>query len=226
MNAEHRDPSSRPLARPALERVAVVPMGHRHLPAVLAIERSVYPRPWSPALFASEIARPGRRYVVGLAPGGRWLALRRLVGYAGIAVDGRRGHVTTVAVHPAHHRRKVASRLLVALLRAAVASGADSVILEVRADNRGAQRLYTGFGFAPVGIRPGYYAETGEDALVMYADDLQGADFAGRLDAQQARLDEPGGSSGAPDIAVPWVRGRVGLGGAAAAAAGGSRRVG
>lgn len=202
------------LARPALADVTVVAMRRRHLRAVLAIEERVYPRPWSPSLFASELAQPDtRRYLVALAPRAARLPIpaRQVVGYAGVMVAVGEAHVTTVAVHPEHHRRKVASRLLVALLSEAISLGAEAATLEVRLANRGAQRLYGGFGFVPAGVRPGYYAETGEDALIMWAYDLQTPAFAERLAVQAARLHRPGGDSGAPDLTVPWVRGRVGL---------------
>ncbi|CAN5366385.1 hypothetical protein BH23ACT7_BH23ACT7_11350 [soil metagenome] len=203
------------LSRPALTDAVVVPMRRRHLRGVLAIEHVVYPRPWSPALFVTELGqRRDRRYVVALAAHGArpppW-PRRLVVGYAGVLMQVGEAHVTTVAVHPRHHRRKVASRLLVAVLAEARALGAEAATLEVRVNNRGAQRLYGGFGFVPVGIRPGYYAETGEDALIMWAHGLQSEDFAARLRAQRARLEAPGGSSGAPDLHVPWVQGRVGL---------------
>jgi ribosomal-protein-alanine N-acetyltransferase len=190
-----------------------VPFRRRHLRGVLAVEHAVYPRPWTPALFTSEITqRDTRRYVVALAPPpGR--ARRRVVGYAGVLVAAGEAHVTTVAVHPEHHRRKVATRLVLALLDAAREMGAEAATLEVRVANRGAQRLYAGFGFAPVGVRPGYYAETGEDALIMWLHDLSSDAAARRIDAQRARLDAPGGASGAPDHPVPWVPGRIGLDG-------------
>jgi [ribosomal protein S18]-alanine N-acetyltransferase len=203
--------------RPVASRVSVTPMRRRHVRHVLAIERSVYPRPWSPSLFDSELSQgTTRRYFVALADTapGRPAALRparRVVGYAGALVQAGEAHVTTIAVDPAQHRRKVGSHLLVALLDAVRAMGAEAATLEVRLANRGAQRLYALFGFAPSGVRPAYYRETGEDALIMWAHDLQSAAFGERLDSQRARLAAPGGSSGAPDLPVPWVRGREGL---------------
>lgn len=205
--------------RPALAGITVVPMRRRHLRQVLAIEHDVYPRPWSPGLFAAEIGqRDTRRYLVALAPAtspagplAARLAPGKVVGYAGVLVQVGEAHITTVAVHPRHHRRKVATRLLVELLQQAVELGADAATLEVRVANRGAQRLYAGFGFVPVGVRPGYYAETGEDAVIMWAYELRAPAFGDRLAEQRARLDEPGGASGAPDLHVPWVRGRSGL---------------
>ncbi|HEY8340876.1 MAG TPA: ribosomal protein S18-alanine N-acetyltransferase [Egibacteraceae bacterium] len=212
-------PADRAPGRPPLDDVVVVPMRRRHLRGVMAIEQAVYPRSWSPALFASELDQPEtRRYLVALSAAAAGRGLRRrqvVVGYAGLLLQGDpehlEGHITTVAVHPAHHRRKIASRLLVALLREAIDLGVQAATLEVRAANRGAQRLYSGFGFVPVGVRPGYYAETGEDAVLMWAYELQSPAFAARLARQAARLSEPGGASGAPDLHVPWVKGRVGL---------------
>lgn len=213
------------LGRNALTGVAVLPMRRRHLRAVLAIEREVYPRPWSPPLFAAELERhDSRRYFVAMAPrlGGRVSFVRDVVGYTGLILqpgsgdygsgsDRPEAHVTTVAVHPHHHRRKIATRLLHTLLTEARALGVEAATLEVRVANRGAQRLYTAFGFASVGVRPGYYAETNEDAMIMWLHDLQSYEAAERLAQQAARLSEPGGASGAPDLHVPWVKGRRGL---------------
>lgn len=198
------------LRRAALDRVAVVPMRRRHLRQVLAIEERVYPRPWSPGLFTAELEREdSRHYLVAVVPresgvGPGWP--RVVVGYAGIMTVTGEAHVTTVAVDPDQHRRKVGSRLVHALLRTARQTGATAATLEVRMANRGAQRLYQAFGFAPVGVRPGYYAETGEDALVMWIHDLQGEEMRRRLADQAARLEQPAGASGHPDHAVPWVR--------------------
>ena len=195
--------------RAAAGGVRVVPMRPRHLRRVLAIEQRVYPRPWSPQAFADELERDDRTYLVAQLGGGR--LRRRVVGYGGLLLQLGEAHVTTVAVDPAHHRRKVATHLLVGLLEWAREAGAAAATLEVRAANYGAQRLYGAFGFVPEGVRPGYYRETGEDAVIMWARDLQGEDMAARLAAQRARLSAPGGASGAPDHPVPWVSERVGL---------------
>ena len=47
-----------------------------------------------------------------------------------------------------------------------------NLTLEVRMSNSGAQALYQRFGFVPAGVRRGYYPETREDALVMWANDV------------------------------------------------------
>lgn len=208
--------------RPPVADVRVRPMRRRHLRRVLAIERRVYPKPWSPGVFESELARTDdRRYVVAVGrdrgPGRLLPSPRRVFGYAGVLVRVGEAHVTTVAVDPAHHRRKVATHLLIALMNAARELGAEAATLEARVANRGAHRLYAGFGFTQVGVRPGYYTETNEDALIMWAQDLQSPAYARLLDEQRSRVRLPGGTSGAPDLHVPWVRGRVGLAGPSSA---------
>jgi ribosomal-protein-alanine N-acetyltransferase len=143
--------------------VHIVPMRRRHLRSVLRIEEQVYPRPWSHSLFVSELAlRATRAYVVARVG-------REIVGYAGVMMSLTDGHVTTIAVDPRWHRYGIGSRLLLALAREAVARDATALTLEVRLSNKGAQELYRRFGFTAVGVRKGYYADTGEDALVMWA---------------------------------------------------------
>jgi [ribosomal protein S18]-alanine N-acetyltransferase len=161
------------------------PMRRRHVPQVLDIERRVYPRPWTMTLFLSEIVqRSTRFYIVARVR-------RRVVGYAGLMVFGDEAHVTNIAVDPDVHRRKVAARLLFALITEARRRGATACTLEVRVANHAAQGLYHQFGFAPVGIRKNYYAETGEDALIMWAEGLQTPAYAERLAALAARVPEP-----------------------------------
>ena len=89
--------------------------------------------------------------------------------------------MTTIAVDPAHHRHRIGTRLLYELIREAIRLGSQTVSLEVRVSNWGAQRLYTRFGFRPVGIRKNYYQETNEDALIMWVDDVRSASYAERL---------------------------------------------
>jgi ribosomal-protein-alanine N-acetyltransferase len=91
------------------------------------------------------------------------------------------GHITTIAVDPAWQRRGIATRMLLALARAAVDRGCRNLTLEVRMSNSGAQALYQRFGFVPAGVRKGYYPETGEDALVMWANDIDTGAYAARL---------------------------------------------
>lgn len=155
--------------------VHVVPMRRRHLRSVMRIEAVVYPRPWSLSLFVSELAlRSVRAYYVAKVGGA-------LVGYAGLMLTGDEAHVTNIAVDPAWHRRKIATRLMLVLAREALQREATGLTLEVRVGNLAAQTLYRQFGMAPVGIRRNYYAETNEDAILMTASPIDTPGYAQRL---------------------------------------------
>ncbi|MGH9046192.1 MAG: GNAT family N-acetyltransferase, partial [Acidimicrobiales bacterium] len=91
--------------------------------------------------------------------------------------------VTTIAVAPEYHRRGIATLLLLDAVAASVESGAHQLSLEVAFSNQGAQALYRRFGFAPVGIRKGYYQMTGEDAYVMFAYGIDSPEYAARVAA-------------------------------------------
>jgi ribosomal-protein-alanine N-acetyltransferase len=165
-----------------VETVHVQPMRRRHLRAVLRIEQQVYPRPWSSSLFMSELAlRSTRAYFVARVG-------RELVGYAGLMMTLDEAHVTTIAVDPERHRAKIGTRLLLVLVREAIARGAVAVTLEVRMSNVGAQDLYRRFGFVPVGVRKNYYQEVNEDALVMWAHEVDQPHYAALLDSIERML--------------------------------------
>jgi ribosomal-protein-alanine N-acetyltransferase len=155
------------ISEPEAPRLEVSRMRRRHLRGVMAIERQVYPRPWSPNLFLSEMTESKNRcYLVARID-------REVVGYAGMICYGEEAHVTNIAIDPLHHRQKIATRLLHDLIGQAVEMGAEAVSLEVRVTNWGAQRLYGGFGFRPIGVRKNYYQEINEDALIMWVDDIR-----------------------------------------------------
>ncbi|MDP8954287.1 MAG: ribosomal protein S18-alanine N-acetyltransferase [Actinomycetota bacterium] len=171
--------------------VWVLPMRRRHLRSVLRVEHQVCPRPWSLALFLSELgAGPTRRYLVARSG-------PSTVGYGGLMVSVGEGHITTLAVDPAWQRRSVGTRLLHALATHAVDEGCTGLTLEVRMGNLGAQALYRRFGFVPAGVRRNYYAETKEDALIMWAHEVDTPAYAERLAAIAERLSVPA-PEGAP----------------------------
>ena len=163
------------ISEPEAPRLEVTRMRRRHLRGVMAIERQVYPRPWSPNLFLSEMSESKNRcYLVARVD-------REVVGYGGMICYGEEAHITNIAVDPLRHRQKIASRLLHDLIVEAVAIGAEAISLEVRVTNWGAQRLYGRFGFRPVGVRKNYYQEIGEDALIMWLDEIGDASYRRRL---------------------------------------------
>jgi [ribosomal protein S18]-alanine N-acetyltransferase len=164
--------------------IEITRMRRRHIRGVMAIERQVYPRPWSPSLFLSEIhAGRTRTYLVAVQG-------TAVIGYGGVMCYAEEAHVTTIAVDPEQQRRKIGTRVLYELIKEAREMGAESVSLEVRMSNWGAQRMYGKFGFRPVGVRKNYYQETGEDALVMWADDIRTSAYSRLLDRIIAQVPE------------------------------------
>lgn len=161
-------------------------MRRRHLRKVLSIEGKVYPRPWSPSLFLSELAqRNARSYLVARHQ-------NDVVGYAGMMFMAEEAHVTNIAVDPDFHGRRVGSRLLLALITEAIARGAQVVSLEVRVTNHAAQAMYVKFGFEVVGTRKGYYIETNEDAYVMEAGDITSTEYRLLLKTIREELEREG----------------------------------
>lgn len=167
--------------------IRVAPMRRRHLRAVLRIEAQVYPRPWTLGLYLNELALPEHRRIYLVARSGG-----TVVGHAGLMFAHTDGHVTTIAVDPSWQRRGIGAHLLLALVRDAIVQGATDLTLEVRASNRAAQALYERFGFRDAGVRKGYYQEDGEDAIVMWADDVAGDAYRDRLDRLAVELAQPG----------------------------------
>src|SRR5207253_10193110 len=105
---------------------------------------------------------------------------------------GDHANGTTIAWDPARHGSRTATRGRSGRIQTAIEMAARTVSLEVRVSNSGAQRMYTRFGFRSVGVRKGYYQETGEDALVMWADDVHTEQYERLLegivdDAPEAR---------------------------------------
>src|SRR5262245_48609160 len=172
------------ISEPEAPRLEVTRMRRRHLRGVMAIERQVYPRPWSPNLFVAEMTETTNRcYLVARVD-------RAVVGYAGLICYGDEAHVTNVAVEPQQQRHKIATRLFHDLMLQAIGMGAEAVSLEVRVSNWGAQRLYSRYGFRPVGVRKNYYQELKEDALIMWADHVRTPAYAERLERIVAELPE------------------------------------
>jgi len=150
------------------------PLGPEHLDAVAALERSVSAVPWSRRAFAGELERDDRVWLVAEEDG------RGVVGYAGALIVLEEAHVVNVAVARECWGRGIATRLLVALLEELRARGVADCTLEVRTSNHRAQALYRRLGFAPVGLRRGYYPDNGEDAIIMWLRDLADEGWATR----------------------------------------------
>jgi ribosomal-protein-alanine N-acetyltransferase len=155
-----------PAVTPAEVRPAHVrlrPLRWWDVERLVPVERELFgPTAWTPESFWSELAQPQTRWYL-IAEGGAG----ELLGYAGLMVTGPEADVQTVAVAPAGQRRGIGALLVGELVGEAVRRGATSVLLEVRADNSTAIRLYRRHGFEQIAVRRRYYQPGDIDALVM-----------------------------------------------------------
>jgi ribosomal-protein-alanine N-acetyltransferase len=129
---------------------------------VVEIERRCFPAPWTRQAFADELARPWARLEIL-----RRRATGRVVAFCNYWVVADEVQILNVAVHPEERRRGLAARLVGHMVDEAKRAKARVLSLEVRVSNHAAVGLYRRFGFREVGLRPKYYADNGEDALLM-----------------------------------------------------------
>ena len=149
-----------------MEEVRVREMLIGDLDEILDIEQLSFPTPWSRRSFLSELTENiYAHYVVGQYAD-------RVVGYCGMWVIIDEAHITNVAVHPEFRGRGIGEKLVRDMIERAKSRGALRMTLEVRVSNFAAQNLYKRLGFVARGLRRGYYSDTGEDATVMWLDDL------------------------------------------------------
>jgi ribosomal-protein-alanine N-acetyltransferase len=175
------------------------PMTAADLTVVQLIERASFTTPWPAQAYRQELeANRLAHYVVAVIGD-------QIVGYGGIWLMVDEAHVTTFAVHPAFRRRRIGERMLIALLDLSVDRQAREATLEVRLSNLPARRLYEKYGFRPVGIRPRYYSDNQEDALIMTTEPLDSPAMRERLAGLRQAVDAAPPPSAAPD-AVPQTR--------------------
>ena len=155
----------------SLEAVPDVPRGERVVRAmqftdievVSAIERRTFTLPWSTAIFSAQLARESGIALV-CEIGGRIAAYL----IADMFVDV--WHLMNVAVDEPYRRLHLASELIEAYFAITELHGHRGHTLEVRVSNKSAIQHYRSFGFVATGVRPGYYSDDREDALIMWKD--------------------------------------------------------
>ena len=159
------------------------PMRLDDLPAVHAIELASFSAPWPPHAYRSELeSNRLAHYLVVRADD-------RIAAYGGMWLMVDEAHITTFAVHPAWRRQRIGERLLLAFLDLAVDRGAHEATLEVRLSNLSARKLYEKYGFRPVGLRPRYYSDNQEDALIMTTSPLDDPAMLARVERLRVALD-------------------------------------
>jgi ribosomal-protein-alanine N-acetyltransferase len=168
------------VARPPL-KLRVEPMRLEDVPAVHRIESASFPVPWPDYAFRQELQTNHMAHYLVVRAG------RETIAYGGLWLMFDEAHITTFAVLPEWRRRGIGGRLMLGLMDVALDLKARVMTLEVRLSNRAARELYARFGFKPVGVRPRYYSDNGEDALIMTTDVLSDAAMKARIAQMRAR---------------------------------------
>lgn len=143
--------------------VSIRPMEMKDLDDIEVVERLSFPTPWSRESFINEI----KTNVFA-----RYLVVEReevVIGYGGMWLVIDEAHITNIAIHPDFRGHGLGEKLMRALMFVACESGAEHMTLEVRRSNIAAQKLYEKLSFKAEGVRPGYYTDNGEDAIIMWA---------------------------------------------------------
>lgn len=142
----------------------VRPMLIDDLEAIMEIEIASFSTPWSVQAFKAELK--DNEYA-------RYFCLElegKVIGYMGLWFILDEGHITNVAITPNYRGKNWGEFLMRSVMKSMVEDGMERMTLEVRTSNRHAQSLYRRLGFATAGVRKGYYADTGEDALIMWVE--------------------------------------------------------
>lgn len=142
-------------------KIKLTQMTEDDMDEVLDIEKLSFPSPWSKRLFLDELANPNSRIILAKDEKGRTL------GFVCFWIVADEAHILNIAVHPGFRMHGIAKRLIDHIIGFSKDVGVNYFALEVRHLNKTAIELYKGFGFKVAGIRKGYYADTGEDAVLM-----------------------------------------------------------
>lgn len=126
------------------------------------LDRRCFDDPWSQESFLRELTVNNRAFYLVAEIN------NKIVGYAGFWLIVDEGHITNVAVDPEFRKKGIGKAIVKSLTDFGRSEGITSFTLEVRAGNIAAQNLYKSFGFLEAGVRPKYYENNGEDALIMW----------------------------------------------------------
>lgn len=142
--------------------IIIKEMTEEHIDDVLEIEKISFTTPWSKDSFVVEITQNMlAKYVVAEVDG-------KIVGYGGIWLIIDEGHITNIAVHKDYRGLGVSKKIIEGLINVCSQRNIRAMTLEVRKTNEVAKNLYKQYGFKEYGIRPKYYADNNEDAIIMW----------------------------------------------------------
>ncbi len=132
------------------------------LEEVMEIERKSFHTPWSRSLFERELATSFARAFVACE-----FPAERVIGYLCLWLVASEAHILNLAVHPERRGQGIGTLLLEYAIDYCRQKETEEITLEVRRSNYQAISLYRNLHFLPLGIRPRYYSDNGEDAVLM-----------------------------------------------------------
>lgn len=165
------------------ETIVLRRMSLEDVSQVHALDKLSFTMPWPERSFRYDLTenRNSALWVAEAVAGD----MRRVIAMIVIWLIVDEVHIGTLAVHPDYRRKGIARRLLAQALLDGILRGMLTALLEVRRSNEPALALYRQFGFEVVSVRPRYYRDNNEDALLM---------TLGHLDSEKLRsllVDKP-----------------------------------
>ncbi len=157
-----------------INEVRFIPMHKHHVDDVVAIESHTSATPWSATTFINEINSPTHVLLVAVIDNDTQAQTDKVVGFTGGQLIGDELHIHSLAVRDDMRRSGIGTQLIRSLIGVGIERHATSATLEVRVGNEGAQALYGLLGFVAEGVRPKYYIDNGEDAVIMWLRDVMG----------------------------------------------------
>ncbi len=149
-------------------------MQPRDIPQVTEIEMEAFPCMEPVTNFERELKNGVAHYIVADEE-------PDITGFTGFWLLATEAHIVNIAVRQTHRRQGIGEKLLIKLIEATLAKGAEVITLEVRISDDKAKSLYIKYGFKEEGVRRGYYLNNREDAVIMTLRGLASPEFNSRL---------------------------------------------
>lgn len=134
------------------------------LDQVMLLELACFSVPWTKEAFETELVKNQLAHYIVIEED------NEIIGYGGVWYIMDEGHITNVAIHPEHRKKGLGKKLVQGMKNAAVHHEIKQMTLEVRKSNVAAITLYERMGFEVAGVRPKYYTDNNEDALIMWVE--------------------------------------------------------
>ena len=147
-------------------KINLSPMNESHIDGILEISNLSFHMPWSRESIENEFRNRLAHYIIAEDEKGK------VIGYGGVWIVVDEGDITNIAVHPDYRGQHIGSMILEEMIRVCSSHSVTAMTLEVRKSNMAAQNLYKKFGFIAEAVRPKYYEDNDEDAILMWKRDI------------------------------------------------------